>query len=105
MNEGKVEVVTILTMELPSDIAGGVHRRTRLRGEPALEVVRIIANNPPPSTVIYPEESPTDLATAVEYDLEEVFAGIAPECSICGEEFDMPHPACEMRVLDYLRFS
>ncbi len=105
MSQENTEVVTVLTLELPSDVARGVGRHTRLRGVSAIEMSKLIGDQRHSNVVLHPEEGPSDLASAVEQDIEEVLASIPPQCPICAEEFDAPHPACEQRVLDYLRLS
>ena len=103
--EDHAEVITILTMRVPRELAGEVKRHAEVAGDTAVQVMRLIAAARRDATLIRAEDAPTDLASAVEFDLSEIFSSLPPDCPICEELFDGPHSACEKKVLNYLRLS
>ena len=103
--EDDAEVVTILTMRVPRELAGEVKRHTAVAGDDAVRVMRLIATARGDPMLIRAEDAPTDLATAVEHDISEVLGSIPADCPICEEPFDGHHSACEQKVLNYLRLS
>ena len=105
MTEPESEIVTVLTLRLPPDLAHRIRRHTSLGGEDAVEVAKMLGRAPGSRKVVLAEAGPATLAEAVDKDVADVLGGIPPACPICGGDLDGPHHACEQRVLRYLHLA